>query len=106
MNATATIAPAPQHMDALRQANEVRLARAGLKRRVADGEVSAAEVVRASPWEARNMTVFELLMSQRRWGRTRSRSLLARTEVPETKQLGKLTERQRRAVVDVLRRTP
>ena len=52
MNATATIAPAPQHLRALDRANEVRLARAELKRRVADGEISAAEVILESPWEA------------------------------------------------------
>ncbi len=40
MNATATIAPAgPQHMRALERANQVRLARAELKRRVASGEI-------------------------------------------------------------------
>ena len=38
MEATAT-APAPQHMRALAQANRVRLARAELKRQVAEGEV-------------------------------------------------------------------
>ena len=44
MEATAT-APAPQHMRALAQANRVRLARAELKRQVAEGETSVAEVV-------------------------------------------------------------
>jgi len=40
MNATATIAPpGPQHMRALQRANEVRLARAQLKRGVACGEI-------------------------------------------------------------------
>ena len=33
-DATATLAPAPQHMQALRKANVVRLARAELKRSV------------------------------------------------------------------------
>ena len=44
MNATAT-APAAQHMRALAQANRVRLARAELKRQVAEGETSVADVV-------------------------------------------------------------
>src|SRR6185437_8212157 len=44
MEAVAT-APAPQHMRALQQANRVRLARAELKRQVAQGELTAAEVV-------------------------------------------------------------
>ena len=44
MDATAT-APAPQHMRALAQANRVRLARAELKRQVAEGETTVAEIV-------------------------------------------------------------
>ena len=39
MDATATMAPAPQHLQALERANAVRLARAELKRRIADGEL-------------------------------------------------------------------
>lgn len=41
------------------------------------------------------MPLIELLTSQRRWGRTRARRLLMTLEVPENKQLGSLTERQR-----------
>ncbi len=104
MDATATIAPAPpQHMRALRRANEVRLARAELKRRVAAGEVSAADVILASPWEAGSMPVADLLTSQRRWGATRCRRLLAGIPITETKAIGALTERQRLALAQVLR---
>ena len=83
MNAIATIAPAggaagPQYMRALERANKVRLARADLKRRVATGETSVAEVVLECPWEAESMTVADLLMSQRRWGTSRCRKFLAR----------------------------
>jgi len=103
MNATATIAPAPQHMQALQRANEVRLARAELKRRVAAGEVSAAEVILECPWEAESMPVADLLTSQRRWGTTRCRRLLAGIPITETKAIGALTERQRLALAEVLR---
>ena len=48
MEATAT-APAPQHMRALAQANRVRLARAELKRQVAEGEATVAEIVLERP---------------------------------------------------------
>ena len=72
MSATASIAPGPQYMQRPDQrANEVRLARAGLKRRVASGELSAARCCSARPWEAENMTISDLLTSQRRWGSTR-----------------------------------
>ena len=97
MNATAT-APAPQHMRALAQANRVRLARAELKRQVADGETSVAEIVTECPWEADSMAISDLLLSQHRWGHTRCRRFLAAIPLTETKTVGALTERQRRAL--------
>ena len=103
MTATASIAPArPQHLQALSRANEVRLARAELKRRVACGEITAGEVILESPWEAASMTVADLLMSQRRWGITRCRKVLSQIPVSETKTVGSLTERQRRALALLL----
>ena len=102
MSATAT-APAAQHMRALAQANRVRLARAELKRQVAEGETSVAEIVLACPWEAESMTISDLLMSQHRWGRTRCRRFLASIPMMETKTVGSMTERQRRALAARLR---
>lgn len=98
MTASAPIASGPQHLRALQRANEVRLARAELKRRVAEGELTASEVVLSSPWEAESMAIADLLMSQRRWGRTRCRRFLAQVPLSETKTIGSLTERQRVAV--------
>jgi hypothetical protein len=97
MQATVT-APAPQHMRALEQANRVRLARAELKRRIADGEITAAEVVLTCPWEAESMAIADVLTSQRRWGKTRCRRFLASVPMLETKTIGSMTERQRRAL--------
>jgi hypothetical protein len=97
MPATAT-APAPQHLRALAQANRVRLARAELKRQVADGEASVAEVVTNCPWEAASMPIGDLLMSQHRWGRHRCRKFLTSIPMLETKTIGSMTERQRREV--------
>ena len=95
-DATATMAPAPpQHMQALRRANEVRLARAELKRQVAEGVVTVDEVVLTCPWEAASMTIAELLSSQRRWGTTRCSKFLAEIGMAETKTVGSMTERQR-----------
>lgn len=92
----------PQHLKALECANRVRLARAALKRQVASGERSAAQVIMASPWEAESMSVSELLMSQSRWGRTRCRRILLSLGVPENKQIGTMTERQRTALAAML----
>jgi hypothetical protein len=102
MNASATIAPAPQHLRALARANEVRLARADLKRQVAEGQISAADVILDTPWQAETMTVADLLMSQRRWGRTRCRKFLQCIPMSENKTIGSMTERQRRALAAML----
>jgi len=91
-----------QHLRALEYANRVRLARARMKRKVAVGDLSAAEVVLSCPWQAHSMSISDLLMSQKRWGRTRCRRLLVSLGVPENKQVGTLTERQRLALAAVL----
>jgi hypothetical protein len=103
MNAEAGMALGPQHMQALQRANAVRLARAELKRQVAHGEISAAEVILSSPWEAGSMTVSDLLTSQRRWGHTRCRKFLQCIPMSENKTIGSMTERQRIALAHQLR---
>lgn len=102
MTQIAITTPEPQRMRALEKANEVRLARARLKRSIADGRTSAADVVLALPWEARNWSVGELLMSQRRWGSIRARKLLAGLHISEKRPIGELTERQRRVLAALL----
>jgi hypothetical protein len=102
MQQAATMAASPQHMRALERANAVRLARAELKRRVACGELGVAEVIMGELWEADSMTVADLLMSQRRWGYTRCRRFLQEIPMSETKRVGEMTDRQRRAVAQLL----
>ena len=101
---TASRTAEPQRLRALERANEIRLERAALKRRIAAGEVSAAEVILNPPQSAETWSVGDLLMSQRRWGTTRCRRFLARNSITETKHVGTLTERQKRllAVVEAL----
>jgi hypothetical protein len=101
-DATATMAPAPQHMRALQRANEVRLARAELKRSVADGRTTVGAVILGCPWEAASMTIAELLLSQRRWGATRCSKFLGSLGMTETKTVGSMTERQRRALATLV----
>jgi hypothetical protein len=89
-------------MRALERANEVRLARAELKRRVAFGEIDVAEVILYCPWEAQSMAVGDLLMSQRGWGQTRCRKILSRVPMSETKAIRSMTERQCRVLAAML----
>jgi hypothetical protein len=102
MDGLPTMSPGPQHLRALERANHVRLARAELKRRIADGELSAADVILTAPWEASSMALSDVLMSQRRWGGTRCRKFLAMFQITETKTVGSLTERQRAALAGQL----
>lgn len=104
MEAASTAAPAalPQHLRALEHANRVRLARAALKRSVQAGNLRADQIVRSCPWEAETMSVSELLRSQSRWGRTRTRKFLMPLALNENRQLGRLTQRQREALAGAL----
>ena len=102
MTETAIMTREPQRLRALERANEIRLARAELKRRIADGNISAAEVILSPPNAALSWAVGDLLTSQRRWGSTRCRKFLTRNQINETKQVGALTDRQRRLLADQL----
>jgi hypothetical protein len=102
MGDTASASGGQQHLRALARANRVRLARAELKRQIAAEEISASQVILDCPWEAASMSISDLLMCQRRWGRARCRRLLVSLGVPENKQIGTLTQRQRGALASVL----
>src|SRR5947209_13728531 len=87
-----------QPLRALQFANNLRSARAQLKRRVGKGEVTAGEVVLASPRETATMSLFDLLRCQRFWGGRRAHRFLIRIGISESKTIGSLTDRQRTAV--------
>jgi hypothetical protein len=83
---------------ALARANRVGRVRANLKRRIADGDVSAAEVILFHQAEVDGMRVGDVLTSQQHWGDLRCRRFLTALRLHETKTLGSTTERQRRAL--------
>jgi fructosamine-3-kinase len=102
MTQTALTTSEPQRLRALERANQIRLARASLKRGIALGRVSAAEVIRNCPDEAHSWPIGELLMSQHRWGNAKCRRFLNHNQIPETKAIGTLTERQRQMLASSL----
>jgi hypothetical protein len=89
-------------MRALQRANEVRLARAAVKQRIASGRMSVIEAIAAGSSEIERMAVIELLLSQRSWGYARSRSLLMAVPLSEAKTVGAMTARQRSLLVALL----
>jgi hypothetical protein len=102
MTQTALKTAEPQRLRALERANEIRLARAALKRRISLGQVSAAEVILDCPDAALSWTIGDLLISQRRWGSTRCRKFLSRNHIIETKPVGTLTDRQQQMLASSL----
>jgi hypothetical protein len=95
-----------QRTSALERANEVRGARAALKRQIAGGQRAVADVILICPDEAVSMPISELLRSQRGWGNVRCSLFLNRVSLREDKPVGSLTERQRSTVASLLIRNP
>ena len=91
-----------QRSRALAQANGVRVARADLKRALASGQRSAAGVIYDPPSSVLTMPVRQVVLSQRGWGPARCTRLFRFASVPENKDVGSLTERQRRALLTML----
>jgi hypothetical protein len=89
----------PQHINALARANEIKTARAVLKRQVAARQVTVSAVVLTCPPAAETMTIFNLLRAQPFWGPEKSRRFLQSMRISETRKVGDLTERQQRMIV-------
>ena len=98
MNQGTIDAQTGQRLLALARANRIRQVRAVLKRRIAAGQLSAAEVILRHRWEVESMPVAEVLASQRNWGNASCRHFLAAARLSERKTIGSMTERQRLAV--------
>jgi hypothetical protein len=105
MREKANVASSPQPLRALQQANHVRHVRSVLKGQVAEGQITAAEVILNYPAEASGMTIAQLLASQRGWGNARCAAFLAAVSVSENRPIGSLTKRQRRTIASLLSRT-
>jgi hypothetical protein len=91
-----------QRLLALDRANQIRTARAALKRRLRAGELAPNETILRGSSDTDTMTVAELLRSQRGWGPKRSSKVLRAVSLSDLKTLGSLTERQRATLIVVL----
>lgn len=95
-----------QRRRALARGNHVRSARAQLKRGIASGDLTAAEVILGHRWEIATMPIAEVLISQRRWGGRRCHDFLLGLTMDDNKTIGSMTERQRIAVAALLTGAP
>lgn len=102
MTPTTTFNPEQQRMDALASANEIRLARASLKRQIRAGQKSVRVVVLDPPWYVDQMYLVDLVMAMPRYGQARAGKLLRKADLSFAKRIGAMTDRQRRIFAEVL----
>jgi hypothetical protein len=93
---------AQRRLLSLARANEVRVERADLKRALAGGSVTFAEVLADPPACALTAKVGDLLLSVPGIGPAKSARALAHCRIADTKTIGGLSDRQRAALTDRL----
>ena len=93
-----------QRLRALKQANEVRSARARLKRDLAAGEIELAQILACPPACARTARVRDLLLVLPKIGSVKAGQILARCGIAHSKTLAGLSDRQRAELLNLFRR--
>jgi len=86
---------------ALEQANEVRTARAKLKKELASGKIEPVQILADPPACVRTARVREVLLAVPKIGSVRAGRILAQCGIAHSKTLGGLTERQRDELIDL-----
>lgn len=95
---------AEKRMENLKRAQEIRLWRADLKRRLNAREVTVAQVLRADDDRLHTMKVVELVAAQHGWGPTRVNRFMAKAQISHSKSIAGLSERQRKEVLSLCSR--
>ncbi len=78
---------------ALDVANRVRIGMADVKREIGEGRLSIAKAL--DDPRAAGMTIFDLLLAQRRWSSRRTADFLEPLRISELRRVDSLTPRQR-----------
>jgi len=92
-----------QRLRALAQANEVRRARAGLKKELASGKVELVQILADPPSCMRTARVRDLLLVLPKIGSVRAARILAHCGIAHSRTLAGLSERQRGELINFFR---
>ena len=103
MAAAASALVREQRLGSLDRANEVRSARAMLKKELASGSARLEDVLAQPPAFATTVRVSELLLAVPGFGPVRATRLLAHCQIPYRKSAASLSARQRDALIAQLR---
>ena len=93
-----------RRMTALRQANEVRSARAKLKQELRQGKVRLEEILATRPDYLASAEVVDLLVAVPKIGPVRAARLLNTARITQSKTIGGLSHRQRACLIELLSR--
>ncbi len=93
-----------QRLGALQQANEIRLARAKLKKDLASGKLELAQILAEPPECVRTARLRELLLVLPKIGSVKAGRILAQCGIAHSKTLAGLTDRQRADLLTLFRR--
>ena len=91
-------------MKALRRANEIRTARAQLKRDLKAGKVKIEQLLRDPPEYVLSAKAFDMIVAVPKYGRVKANKILTQCRISPSKTIGGLSERQRAELVAFLRR--
>ena len=93
-----------QRLRALEQANEVRTARAKLKKELASGKIELVQILADPPACVRTAPIRDVLLVVPKIGSVRAGRILAQCRIAHSKTLGGLTDRQRGELINLFRR--
>ena len=93
-----------QRMEALQRANEIRTARAQLKRDLRAGRKSIHGLLTDPPTYVETAKVYDILQAVPKYGRVKVNKILTQCRISPSKTIGGLSERQRTELVALLRR--
>jgi hypothetical protein len=94
-----------QRMEALTRANEIRVARAQLKRDLKQRRVRIEQVIADPPEYVLTAKVYDMLVAVPRLGRVKVGRLLTQCRISQSKTVGGLSERQRAELLDMFRQS-
>jgi len=91
-------------MDALRRANDIRTARAKLKKDLKASRASINAILLDPPEYVLTAKVFDMLLAVPKYGRVKVNKVLQQCRISPSKTIGGLSQRQRSELVGQLRR--
>jgi hypothetical protein len=91
-------------MKALRRANEIRSARAQLKRDLKAGKARIEKLLADPPEYVMSAKTFDMIVAVPKYGRVKANKILNQCRISPSKTIGGLSERQRGELVAFLRR--